>query len=177
MDKIKKILISSFLLAVCIILSRFLSIRTPIISIGFSFVPLILVAVLLGYKYCGLIGALSDLIGALLFPIGAYFPGFTLSGLLTGLIYGILLYKKGKFEVDKKFILKLVLSVILVTGLVNGVLNTIWIIIITDNAAKIIVPIRILKQLIMAPISIFTMIFLLKSLKPIINKYKKEVND
>ena len=31
---------------------------------------------------------LGDLIGALLFPVGAYFPGFTLSSFLDGAIYG-----------------------------------------------------------------------------------------
>ncbi len=177
MDKIKKILISSFLLAICIILGRLLSIRTPIVSIGFSFVPLILVSILLGYKYGALVGMLSDLIGALLFPIGAYFPGFTLSGLLTGGIYGLILYKKGMFKVDKRLILKLILSVVLVTLFVDGILNTIWVIMITKNAANIIIPLRIVKQLIMTPIIITTMIFLLKALEPVINKFKKNTND
>ena len=176
MNKIRKILISAFLLASCIVLSRFLSIRTPIISIGFSFVPLMLVAIILGPKYSILIGGLSDLIGALLFPTGAYFPGFTLSGLLTGLIYGLFLYNKDKLIVNKKYLFKLIISVVLVTFLVNGVLNTIWVIIITNNAAKIIIPIRILKQLIMAPIEVITMYLLTKSLENKINELR-ENND
>ena len=75
MKKIKKIVIVSVLLAANIILGRFLSIRTPILTIGFSFVPLMLTAIILGYKYSVLVGILSDLIGALLFPTGPYFVG------------------------------------------------------------------------------------------------------
>ncbi len=173
MNKIKKILISSFLLASCIILGRLLSIRTPIITISFSFIPLMLSAIILGYKYSTLIGALSDLIGVFLFPTGAYFPGFTLSSLLAGFIYGIFLYSKDLFVVDKKYIIKLIISVILVTTLINGLLNTIWVIITTNNAAKIIVPIRIIKQLLMAPIQVVTMILLSKALTTKINDYKE----
>ena len=40
-----------------------------------------------------LIGALGDIISFLIVPTGAYFPGFTISGALTGLIYGFALYK------------------------------------------------------------------------------------
>ena len=40
-----------------------------------------------------LCAALGDLAGALLFPTGAFFPGFTATAALTGLIYGLFLYK------------------------------------------------------------------------------------
>ena len=90
-SKMKKIILSALLLALTIVLSRFLSFNTSLLSIGFSFVPMILAAIWLGPKYAAIICGLADLIGALLFPFGTYFPGFTVSAGLSGLIYGIFL--------------------------------------------------------------------------------------
>ena len=84
--KIKKIIISALLLAASIVINRFLSINTSILSIGFTFVPLMLSGIILGPKYSILIATLADLIGALLFPCNSYFVGYTISSLLTGLV-------------------------------------------------------------------------------------------
>ena len=100
--KIKKIIISALLLAASIVINRFLSINTSILSIGFTFVPLMLAGILLGWKYSLVIAGLSDLIGALLFPFGTYFVGYTISSCLTGLVYGLMLYQKD-FQINKKF--------------------------------------------------------------------------
>ena len=91
MSKIKKIVLSSMLLAMLIILSRFISIKTDILVISLSFIPIMMSAIWLGYKYSMLIALLGDLIGAILFPFGPYFPGFTLSAAISGTIYGIFL--------------------------------------------------------------------------------------
>ena len=161
MKRIKKIVIVSVLLAANIILGRFLSIRTPILTIGFSFVPLMLTAIILGYKYSVLVGILSDLIVALLFPTGPYFVGYTISNALTGLVYGLLLYQKD-FKLNKKFILKLIIAVLIVNFLINGILNTYFIMITTKNAVKIFAHIRFLKQAIMIPIKVITMLIICK---------------
>lgn len=174
MKKAKKIIISALLLASSIILTRFLSIRTPLITIGFSFVSTILTAIILGPKYSIIINGLADLIGALLFPSGAYFFGFTISSLVSGAIYGLLLHRKDKFKVDKWFVVRLIISSLLVVALVNGVLNTIWVIIITKNAASIVMPVRILKQLIMLPIQVITILLISKTLE---NQIDGLVND
>lgn len=173
MNKPKKILLCALFIASCIVLGRVLSIRTTIITIGFSFVPIILGAIILGPKYSTFIATISDIIGALLFPTGSYFFGFTITAFLTGLTYGLILYRK-EFKIDKNFIIRLIISTIIVTGLLNGVLNTIWIIMINKSASRVVVPIRILKQLIMAPIKILTIISLCKLFE---ERIKKLVND
>ncbi len=162
MNKIKKILLGALFLASTIVLGRILSIRTPIITIGFSFVPIMLTAILLGPKYSIFVSVMGDFIGAILFPSGSYFFGFTITAFLTGLIYGLLLYNPDGFQLNKKFVMKLVISTILVTGLLNGILNTVWIMMITKSASKIVVPVRIAKQLIMAPIKIMTILGIAK---------------
>ena len=67
------------LIAIEIVLSRFCSIATPIVKIGFGFVPIAVCGMLYGPVWAGVAGGAADLLGAVLFPIGAYFPGFTLS--------------------------------------------------------------------------------------------------
>ena len=48
MSNIKKLITAAVLLALVIIMTRFLSIQTPFMRIGFSFIPIILSAILLG---------------------------------------------------------------------------------------------------------------------------------
>ena len=173
MNKSKRILLCALFIASTIVLGRILSIRTNIITIGFSFVPIMLGAIILGPKYSTFIATVSDIIGALLFPTGSYFFGFTITAFFTGLTYGLLLYRKN-FRIDKGFIIRLIISTIIVTGILNGLLNTIWIIIINKRASNIIIPIRILKQLIMAPIKVITIISLCKILE---ERLKNLIND
>ena len=172
MNKSRRILLCALFLASTIVLGRILSIRTPIITVGFSFVPIMLSAIILGPKYSTFVATISDIIGAILLPTGSYFFGFTITAFLTGLIYGLLLYRK-EFKLDKNFIIRLTFSTIIVTGLLNGCLNTVWVIMISKNASKIIIPVRIAKQLIMIPIKIITILaickFLEKRLEKIIN--------
>jgi ECF transporter S component (folate family) len=172
MNKTRKIALCALLLASMIVLSRFLSIRTPIVSIGFVFVPHILTAILLGPRYSVALAALADIIGALLFPSGAFYFGFTLSAIASGLIYGLLLYRKGKFKVDKRFLWRRARACLLVTLLVNGVMNTLWVIALTKNAAAVVVPVRIAKQLVMLPIQVLTMWLLCKTMEKQINNLK-----
>ena len=73
--KISTIPVVALLMALEIILTRFLSINTPIVRIGFGFVPVSLTAIMYGSLWAGAAYAIADVIGALLFPIAGYFPG------------------------------------------------------------------------------------------------------
>ncbi|MBP5426891.1 MAG: folate family ECF transporter S component [Clostridiales bacterium] len=176
MGKIKKVLISSFLLVSCIVVERLMSIRLPFISIGFKFIPFMFSAMLLGTKYATVIGVTSDIIGRLMFPMSYFFPGFTLSAGITGYLYGKFLYTDGKIEANKKFLTRLILCVIIVTLVVNVGLNTLWITYITDKASRVILPIRFLKQIIMVPVEIMVMYILTDRMQSSINMYTNKVH-
>ena len=98
MRKSKKIILSGLLLSLYIILARFVSFKSQILVISFSFIPVIISAILLGPKYSMLIAGLGDFLGATLFPFGSYFVGFTIIELITGYLYGIFLYNDEKKE-------------------------------------------------------------------------------
>ena len=82
------------LVAIHIVLSRFCSINTWNLKIGFAFVPVFAAAYFFGPLPAAIVGGLGDFLGAILFPIGPYFPGFTLNCALTGVIFGLLLHRR-----------------------------------------------------------------------------------
>lgn len=178
MRKNKKIILSAILLAMLIILSRFLSVKTPIIKISFAFVPTMLCAIWLGPKWTILLNVLGDIIGATLFPTGPYFVGYTISTALAGLIYGLFLYQNPeKPYTTKSFIIRLIFSSILVAVIVNMGLNTLWTMITTGKAFFVLLSARIANQLIMIPIHVIVILFLSKVLEKPFDKYVRSEND
>jgi len=86
-----KITTMGFLIALSIVLTRIASLRIAIggvegIRIGLGKLPIILGGIIFGPLAGGLIGALSDLLGYFINPIGVYMPHFTLTSALTGII-------------------------------------------------------------------------------------------
>ncbi|MBR6571275.1 MAG: folate family ECF transporter S component [Clostridia bacterium] len=61
---------------------------------NFGFLPIIAAGALLGPLPAAIVGGLGDFIGAHLFPAGAYFPGFTLTSAIVGVLYGLPLFKQ-----------------------------------------------------------------------------------
>lgn len=175
MSKTKKIILSAMLLALLIVLSRFASIQTQLLVISTSFIPIMMSAIWLGPKYSTLIAALGDLIGAILFPFGTYFPGFTLSNAITGLIYGIFLYQNPEKETTQaKFLFQLTLSSILDLGIVNIFIKSLWLHILYQKAYFAILTTRIVAQIIMLPIQIIVIYGLEKLTRPFVQKYLME---
>ena len=175
MPKLKKVILSGILLALVIVLNRFVSIKTPLLVIDLTFIPIMMSAIWLGPKYSTLIAALADFIGAILFPFGTYFPGFTVSAGLVGLIYGIFLYKKpGSKMTNKQFIIRLLISNLLALGVVRIFVTALWLKILYGQAYLVIVSTRVLTQVLMFPICVITIFFLEKLTRPIVNRYLYE---
>ena len=116
----KRLTALGVLVALEVVLNRFLSINAWNIKIGFSFVPVVVAAMLFGQLYAGVVGALGDFIGAILFPIGAYFPGFTLTAFLMGLVWGFFLHKGQPFW-------RIAIAVGINQFILSLFLNTFWI--------------------------------------------------
>ncbi len=115
-----KIVLTGILIALNVIMERFMSYNVWNMSIGFSFITIGFAASYLGTPYSIAVAAIGDIIGALLFPFGTYFPGFTLTNALVGLVFGIFLYKKTNA-------LKITLAVLINKVCFTLLLNSIWI--------------------------------------------------
>ena len=160
----KMLVTASILIAMQIILSRFLSINAWNLKIGFAFVAIFVAAYFYGTVFSATVAVVSDVLGALLFPSGSFFPGFTFTALLAGLLYGSLLYKKQ----TRTRILLTVLIDQLVLGLM---LNTYWISILYGTTFMAAASTRVFQCMIMIPVQFVTISLLMKKLPAV----KKEV--
>lgn len=123
----KIITYSALLMALNVILSEHLSITTEFIKFNFGFVPVVLAAILFGPKIGLIVAGLGDLIGFFVFPqVGAYFPGFSLTAALTGLVYGLCLYSEKTTIQGKNLYLRATLAAFLVNGVLYTGLNSFW---------------------------------------------------
>lgn len=91
---LRQLTVSALLIAFDVIFTRLLALNTPLVKMGFGFAAVAVSAMLYGPGWAALTAALGDLVGSLLFPTGAYFPGFTLTAALTGLLFGLCLYRR-----------------------------------------------------------------------------------
>ena len=112
---------TALLMALYVVLSQFLSIRVgSFLKIGFAFFPAAVAARLFGPAGGIAVYALGDMVGGILFPTGgAYYPGFTLTYVLMGLVYGLFLFRKSS-------VLRVVLAAGLNMGLFSFLLNSFW---------------------------------------------------
>lgn len=143
----------AILVAMEIVLSRFLSISAWNTKIGFSFVPIVVAAMLYGPLAGGLVGALGDFMGAILFPIGAYFPGFTLTAFLMGAVFGLFLYKE-------QTVPKILGAVTVNQCALSLCLNTLWISILYGSPYGPLFVTRIVQTVILFAVQTVTIIAL-----------------
>lgn len=122
-----KLVFAGLLVGMGVVLTRYLSIETPILRIGFSFIAIAMAGVLLGPAYAGVVGALIDVVGYVLKPSGPYFPGFTVSGVLHGLTYGLLLYRR------RPAFWRVVLASFISAFLIGGFVTSFWLTILQSN--------------------------------------------
>lgn len=131
-------------IALEIILSRFCSIQTPIAKIGFAFVPVALCGMLYGPVWAGILGGISDMLGAILFPFGGnYFPGFTISAILAGATYGVFLHKK------EQSIYNLCIALFINRFMISLGLSTFWLTIITRVPYRLLLIARITQNILL----------------------------
>jgi len=133
----------AFMIAISVVLTRFCSINTPILRIGFGFLPCALMGIMYGPLWAGAGYAIADILGMVIFPNGAYFPGFTLTAFLTGLVYGFF-YRKGEVTLKTSIVPNLIVSF----GL-NLILDTIWLMILMGQGFWALLPTRIVKCVVM----------------------------
>jgi ECF transporter S component (folate family) len=140
------LVVTGFMIALAVVLSKLVSINISFLRIGFGFLPIAVLAILYG-PYVAAIGyGVADLLGAWLFPTGTFFPGFTVSAVLTGLIFGFVLYGR---EVT---IIRALIASALVCLFVNLLLNTYWLTFILGKGFKVLLASRAVKEIVAIPV-------------------------
>jgi ECF transporter S component (folate family) len=174
MPKVKKIVLAGLLLAILIVFERFISVQTLILRLSFTYVPYILTGTLLGPVWGAAVGAMGDIFGMLLLPKGPYFPGFTLSALLTGLVYGLFLYKA---PTNRSYLVRLIISVFVVHIFIHLGLTTLWLSVLYKRAFMAVIAGRIIANIVEIPIEIGSMFAIKIFLDKPVKKYLLENSD
>lgn len=91
------------MITMSVVLTRFASWRVPLggiegIRVGFGTLPNIVAGIMLGPLYGAVAGALSDIVGILMSPMGGFMPHFTLTATLAGFIPGLVFHVTGGRE-------------------------------------------------------------------------------
>lgn len=142
----KKLVTVAMLTAFDVVFTNLLAINTSVFKIGIGFAAVAVCAMLYGPGWAALCAALGDLAGALLFPTGAYFPGFTATAALTGLIFGLFLYK------DRPGFVRCLLAAVLNCLVVTFVLNSLLIAYISGAKLLPLIKLRAVEFLVMAAV-------------------------
>jgi ECF transporter S component (folate family) len=148
------------MIALEIVMTRFLTPTLPFIRISFGFLPIALVAIKYGPLHAGTAYMMADLIGFWLFPPPfAFFPGFTITAFLAGATYGIFMHKKpGK-------LFNICAAVVVVTVILNLGLDSIWLMILHGEAFVGFLPTRLIRTVIMLPLQIVCIKFAAEAAK------------
>lgn len=162
------ICICAVMVALYVVLDMFQLQLAPQIVISFSFVPVAVSGWLFGAVPAMMVGGASDIMSFLIKPTGAFFPGFTLTAILMGLVFGVILDgAKGK-----DIWIRTVVSKTVVTILLNIGLNTIWTSMLTGKAYMVLLYGRIVKNAVMLipEIIVMALVILLLSKRGILNR-------
>ncbi|MBQ2840810.1 MAG: folate family ECF transporter S component [Oscillospiraceae bacterium] len=134
---------------------------TPSLKLTFSY----LVLGILGYRFGPVTGTLSglacDLIAYVVRPAGPLHLGFTLSTMLTVLIFAVFLYGK------ELKLWRVILSRTLINLAINIALNTFWLSNLYGKAYTVLLFERIVKNIALLPIEVLLLMFVLKAFSKI----------
>ena len=135
------------LLAIQMVLNSFGTIEVnDSLKISLAHLAVAPTAILFGPVAAGLQGALSDILAFLIKPTGPYFPGFTITKAMLGIIYGMLLYK------TKQTTWHVIAARVIVCVFVNIGLNTLFLTMLYGPSRLATLPLRITKNLIQLPV-------------------------
>ncbi|NLL38724.1 MAG: folate family ECF transporter S component [Clostridiales bacterium] len=166
----RKLVTSALLIAMAVVLTRLLGINVLTAKIGFGFVPIIVAAMTFGPAYAAIIYAIADVIGALLFPAGAFNPFFTLNAFLAGAVWGLILYRKAPAShwgtIGIAFVAALVNNIVF-----SLVTNTLLIHFFYDVRLISLIPTRLIQIAIMIPLQTIFIAILWKNVIPYLSKW------
>ncbi len=131
----------------------------PNLRIGFGFLCNAAVGMLFGPVAGMLAGVCTDMLGYFAgnFTMGAYFPGYTLTAVAGGLIWGLWLYPK-KLSIWRAAGAKTCINLFCNIGL-----NTLWLTVTGGKAMGVLLAVRVPKNLIMLIIEIPILYFGMKT--------------
>ncbi len=167
-----KIILTAILIALNVILERLLAYSVWNQTISLGFVVVAFAAAFLGTPYAVAVAGFGDIIGSILLPFGAYFPGFTATNCIYGLILAEFIYKNATP-------LNCVLSVVVTKIVCSLTLNTLWVSILYRSGVDAFLPVlitRLPQAALMTAVEIVVLIFVFSTKSKIRQTLQKNLS-
>lgn len=156
LKNVKVLTCSAMLLAAAVILGFFKIPVNSLVEIRFQSVPVAAAGILLGPVMGGIIGALTDVLSYIIRPTGPYFPGFTLSTAITGVIFGVMMYGR-HFDIKR-----LAVTQVIDSAAVSFLLNSLWLAMLYGVSFTESFVMRLPKNIVMLPIDLVILFVIMK---------------
>lgn len=157
--KTRTVAMCSMLIAINVIAESLAQDLTAYIRVSFGFVTVPIAAMLFGPYAACMVGILQDVAGFLVRPTGAFILTLTMNEGITGMIMGILLYKK------KVSVIRVLVAEIVVSVFVSVILNSVALAPTVGSGLVGILPSRIIKNIIMLPVQTAVVYAILKVIR------------
>lgn len=147
----RRMVLLALMVALNVVLGRFSVQLSPEVRLSvLGFLPIALAAHLMGPMYGALTGAAGDVVNYLLFThaYGGYFPGYTLTAALSGLWYGMVLYRK-KVTWPRAIV---AIAPVILLGEIG--LNSVWTYLLYSKSFWAKLPLRLITNALECPVKI-----------------------
>lgn len=168
---VKTLAVTSIMIALEVVLHRFVGIQTPILQLNFGFLPIAAIAMLYGPVYSGFAWAVADILGMLIFPSGGgWYFGFTVSAFIMGIIYGVFIFGVHKAP-RRTRIIRISAAVLTIVVFITFALDMFWLHLYWGNAFSVLIIPRLIKCAVMLPLQIAVIL----GLAELISKLEKNL--
>lgn len=158
--------VSALLIAVTIAITTLYIPLPNNLHVFFDYTPKALCAAVCGPVAALGVGFVMDILGFLARPMGAFFPGYTVTTMVTMLIYALGFYNR-KLTIPRIAITKLIVNVVCNIGL-----NSLWNSILMGKAFVVFLGGSVAKNLLLWPIEVIVMVLVFRLIAPVMEKYK-----
>lgn len=165
---VKNVVLCALLAAIAVVLGYFTIQIGDYIKIGFSGMPNQIVAYMFGPVVGGIFGGALDFLKFIIKPTGAFFPGFTFDAILAGMIYGSFFYRK------KISFWRVLIAEFTVVLIVNMGFATYWLSVLYGKGFMVLLPARVIKNLIMWPINSVLLFTVMKAMNVAIQPFLRK---
>lgn len=149
---------AGLLIAASVVLTRFFGVMVPVagvlaLRLSFGEIPIILAGLFLGPAWGAVVGVSADLLGFALNPMGGlFFPGFTLTAALVGVLPSLFLRLFSTGRSDKPGFWRYLAALACSDLITSVVLNTYWLHLMYGKAILAILPPRIIARALLVPV-------------------------
>ena len=164
MSKLRTITLIAMLLAVSVVLSFFTIQVSESLRLGLGYLITATMGMLFGPVTAGIAAGVGDIVKYLIKPSGAFFPGFTITAILGGVLYGMVFYH------SRVTLVRAIVAKTLTNLLLNILLNTFWLSIMMGKGFWALVPSRVIKNIARLPVEILLLYSVLRIVTGIVGK-------